>query len=1334
MAKKNLLKFTIIMLSLLLSLITVTEVFAAEIVVDDSGAGFTTTGSWNSYSNSCGYNGNYHYETTTNPSDTATWTPTITSDGYYKVYVHYCVHSARPAAVPYTIVDADGTTIVNVDQTKDASGNTVADFTASGWKLLGTFRFTTAGGQYVELDTSDAGDTCADAVKFVSPTVVYVDDDYTDVASCTAAGHEWNYDCFNKIQDGVNAVDSEGTVNVAAGTYDEQVVINKPLTLQGIGDSTIVKPSSEAKLVTILSGNYFGSATQFSGIIVANVPSASVTIKNLKVDGSGIAAKPAGVDYVAGIFYRDTGGVVDTVTVSDVRCNPTQVGKDCYGIYLSSTSSPVTVEVNDSTVTDFDKNGIQACGSMLIANVNENTIIGRGPLPSGDEVQNGVVLGDGATGHINGNIISDMSYNPLEWWSTGILFYEAGGSADDNIINDVQSGIIFQDGSGSAEGNIVNGGTVGIIGLWAQFYNTGIRTVSFVNNTMSNAKDSWGYGLPPTGKYQNAAIGAQTYNVGTSLALTINRNQVTSASSTDADGIYIGDIPGNSPAGNITTTISNNVISGWEYGIHVLSSVSNSMITGNTISGNVYEGVQLNGTNSPLNNVTISQNTIYNNSRHGILLIGQSNNNTISGNTVYGNTYAAIALWSPSSPYPSNNLIYLNKIFKGSVGTSYTAGDWGSNNQWNDTTKGNWWSDLSTNLGYLSNPIRYNILQGSAGAIDWHPIILPTVWVDDDYNETACITSGYTWQYDCFNKIQDGVNAVAGNGTINVAAGTYTEHVVISKPLALNGPNKNKNPNAAGRIDEAIVSTDDLTNHQAILIDSFGVSISGFTVYGPNGAIKDIGAIGMTGTGPRTNVTIKYNKIYRTASETNWTCDGIRLDFPNDDASVTIQYNLINVGNTTMEDGNNDITIADMAYTNAHRLTWIVNSTDRTKILNNYFYGHSKIYLEGTGALIDGNRFSGIWGPIEVRGSKDVVIKNNIMIDQTDVGIYVWSPKVGNSGAGLSSDISITNNKIQGMKLDPQDFTDEGTGIILGGVTNALVEKNTIMNNAGNGVVIGGEGYDHFDHSWGLGVGVYQPVNNIIRKNSISGNTMYAVKVDSTVASGSSGNAVLYNNFIDNEDAQARDDGLSGATQWDDGTKGNWWSDWRYNTGYPTVYNLEGTARSKDNHPSGSSYASASIIAKNGGVLNQLDTYTSFKPNTKITLNSFSADRNQKLSGNVFISIKTETTDGKTISASLTIALNKINKFNSNVIDADGTGKLRISVVDTTTVPRPTRSSKTYSLNYVNLYVDPSTNKLNFIGKTTESGDLKIQITGMDVTKFGFSERNTIPYIKGLPV
>lgn len=63
-----------------------------------------------------------------------------------------------------------------------------------------------------------------------NPVQVWVDDDYTDTNS---GEHTWGVDAFATIQEGINTVEAGGTVNVAAGTYEEAFTIDKTLTLKG---------------------------------------------------------------------------------------------------------------------------------------------------------------------------------------------------------------------------------------------------------------------------------------------------------------------------------------------------------------------------------------------------------------------------------------------------------------------------------------------------------------------------------------------------------------------------------------------------------------------------------------------------------------------------------------------------------------------------------------------------------------------------------------------------------------------------------------------------------------------------------------------------------------------------------------------------------------------------------------------------------------------------------------------------------------------------------------------------------------------------------------------
>lgn len=102
-----------------------------------------------------------------------------------------------------------------------------------------------------------------------------------------------------------------------------------------------------------------------------------------------------------------------------------------------------------------------------------------------------------------------------------------------------------------------------------------------------------------------------------------------------------------------------------------------------------------------------------------------------------------------------------------------------------------------------------------------------TVYVDDDFNSG---TAG--WGTTHFAKIQDGIDVVAPEGTVDVAAGTYTEDILINKPLTLNGANANI-PYGIGRVSESILQP----FTQGIAPISLGadqdhVTINGFEITG----------------------------------------------------------------------------------------------------------------------------------------------------------------------------------------------------------------------------------------------------------------------------------------------------------------------------------------------------------------------------------------------------------------------------------------------------------------------------------------------------------------------
>jgi uncharacterized RmlC-like cupin family protein len=109
-----------------------------------------------------------------------------------------------------------------------------------------------------------------------------------------------------KIQDGVNLVSSRGMVNIAAGTYNENLIVNKLLTLLGAGSgddtrfNTLINAADKSKsVISIVTGGtsednrlivkdlQVTGATSSSGISINGVGDIShITLDNIKSSGN----------------------------------------------------------------------------------------------------------------------------------------------------------------------------------------------------------------------------------------------------------------------------------------------------------------------------------------------------------------------------------------------------------------------------------------------------------------------------------------------------------------------------------------------------------------------------------------------------------------------------------------------------------------------------------------------------------------------------------------------------------------------------------------------------------------------------------------------------------------------------------------------------------------------------------------------------------------------------------------------------------------------------------------------------------------------------------------
>jgi parallel beta-helix repeat protein len=432
-------------------------------------------------------------------------------------------------------------------------------------------------------NVGEQGDKVSNNVLFTPWLNSGVDSDTTIPGFQPAAGTSFapvtiGDDGYSSIQSAITAAAEGATINVAAGTYDEQVVINKSLTLQGAGDTTIIKPSQATASSFQLFSRASGGTNNTAPVIVATDTS-SVTIKKLKVDGSLVTSVPSGANNFIGILYRGVGGVIDTVTVTGIGV--TEKGSS---ILLSSMGNTVNVEVKGCNISNFLKGGITADYAGLTANIHDNIVTGSGP--SSASCPNAIEIAYGATGTVTNNQVSNVAYTGTGyWWAYGIIFGDASGTATGNTLTNCQAGI----------------------GAEAPYASS--HTVTISNNTISAA------GL--TGVPNVFGIYVCTGDDNAAIDVTIMNNDLSAGG--PGKGIQIGDTSANGAAGTVNATIEGNDISNWRDGIWLDSTTNQVTITDNVITNNIAVGSGIHiATAVNAANILVEDNSIEGNEGYGI--------------------------------------------------------------------------------------------------------------------------------------------------------------------------------------------------------------------------------------------------------------------------------------------------------------------------------------------------------------------------------------------------------------------------------------------------------------------------------------------------------------------------------------------------------------------------------------------------------------------------------------------------------------------------------------------------------------------------------------------
>ncbi|MFY9646897.1 MAG: hypothetical protein WAK29_17090 [Terriglobales bacterium] len=258
------------------------------------------------------------------------------------------------------------------------------------------------------------------------------------------------------------AVPAGSTIKVCPGTYNEQVLINKKITLEGV---TSTAPNAETVLILPPGGGVVANTTDLDsgGPIAAQIlvtTPGPITIKNLTVDGTGNNVDDSTTDLM-GILFQNASGTLEYVAVRNELPDGVVQGDSGYGqgIYVQTAPGFTSnVAVKSSSVHGYNKNGITGNDAGTTLTVMASVVQGSGPLGLGYDASNGIQIAFGAAGTVSGTKVIDNSYVGPIYGASSILFYNAAevttNAASGNVIGNSQIPIGLYDIAGGLDDNV----------------------------------------------------------------------------------------------------------------------------------------------------------------------------------------------------------------------------------------------------------------------------------------------------------------------------------------------------------------------------------------------------------------------------------------------------------------------------------------------------------------------------------------------------------------------------------------------------------------------------------------------------------------------------------------------------------------------------------------------------------------------------------------------------------------------------------------------------------------------------------------------------------------
>lgn len=194
-----------------------------------------------------------------------------------------------------------------------------------------------------------------------APSTVYVNAAWASTPALTDPDESgpaiaMGYDAFATIQEGVDAVAEGGTVNVAAGTYEENLAIEKPLNLQGAGpDTTTIRGVNTGDNISTIYISTSG-AVSVSGFKVINAPATNTT------------------DHRFGIRTNSpVSGVTYTINHNTILGTNNADNSEDYGIY-GENGGKENLIITGNTISQTGANNILVESHLGSTTITSNTL------------------------------------------------------------------------------------------------------------------------------------------------------------------------------------------------------------------------------------------------------------------------------------------------------------------------------------------------------------------------------------------------------------------------------------------------------------------------------------------------------------------------------------------------------------------------------------------------------------------------------------------------------------------------------------------------------------------------------------------------------------------------------------------------------------------------------------------------------------------------------------------------------------------------------------------------------------------------------------------------